>query len=500
MMASTRGFSILGDSNIKRHLTPMNCRDRPLMSGAQNIPCGRLALLSAALNSVRESSNVCIMSCITNFIASSTGSTTASIRAEAVILQFLERVAEFSQTRPDLSLLICPPMYRTSPVWYREGLPEILQKFSDVMKNRPPSVLLMPSFPTPRFESDGIHLSAYSGMEFVLHLFDSAGELLDQQSLDLESKSTITNENTRVLEDRVMVLEQDHRRLNERFELKSAIDAELSDFQENIRSEMFFMIQGLKRLPKLEPKEWQERAKQDVAVILTALMGRTIPISYIKNSTGRGKDAKTLYKVAVATPALSKEIRDKFGDFFLGGKGDSRPDIFKGISIRNCVTTATLARLAILQLLGKRYRDSNPGSNYKSIGYEARPMLKLFPAKDASDQRIQSFTFIEAVTKLPTSFSPSEIEDLLARISPKLHGNLKSLLVVVSDDMLKRKFSKKKSSSNGDTAGAGDAEEADDADGSETSPFITPPAGGKKSRKGKRGAPSSGGSGPAAKK
>ena len=129
-------------------------------------------------------------------------------------------------------------------------------------------------------------------------------------------------------------------------------------------------------------------------------------------------------------------------------------------------------------------------------------MLKLFPAKDASDQRIQSFTFIEAVTKLPTSFSPSEIEDLLARTSPKLHGNLKSLLVVVSDDMLKRKFSKKKSVSNGDTAGsAGDAEEvADDTDGSETSPFITPPAGGKKSRKGKRDAPSSGGSGPAAKK
>ena len=78
MMASNRFFSILGNSNIKRHLTPMNCRNRPLMSGAQNIPCGCLDLLSAALKSVRESSNVCILSCVTNFITASTGSTTAS--------------------------------------------------------------------------------------------------------------------------------------------------------------------------------------------------------------------------------------------------------------------------------------------------------------------------------------------------------------------------------------------------------------------------------------
>ena len=64
-------FSVVGDSNIKRHMNPTNCRDRPMMSGAQVIPCGKAALLSEALRSVRSESNVVLMSCFSNFLTSS---------------------------------------------------------------------------------------------------------------------------------------------------------------------------------------------------------------------------------------------------------------------------------------------------------------------------------------------------------------------------------------------------------------------------------------------
>lgn len=497
-MSQDRVFSILGDSNVQRHMNPMNCRDRPLMTGAQVIPCGRLSLLSAALGSIRPESTLCIMSCITNFITSSSASDSVSIRSEPVMLEFLEKLSQCCEARPDLTFLVCPPMYRRSPIWYREGLPEILMKFSNVMLSRPASVLMMPSFSTPSFESDGVHLSAYSGLAFVLHLFDSANHLIDVQGLNQEAMTTIASESTRVLEDRVMVLEQDHHRLNSMFELKSAIDAELSDFQENIRNEHFFMIQGLKRLPKLEPKEWQDQAKKDVNRVVAIILGRDCQVSYIKNSTGKGKEAKTLYRVAVATAGLSKEIRDKFGSYFLGGKGFTGPESLKGLSVRNCVTTATLARIAILQTLGQRYVDSNPGSSYKSIGYDPRPLLKLFPARDASDQRVQTFNFIEAVTRLPTCFSESEIEALLNRISPKLHGHLKSILIVLSDDMLpktKPKAKSKTSPSNGETGATSSA--------SGLPPATTPPArsgSGNRSRSGKRSHSGSGSKGPSAKK
>ena len=221
--------------------------------------------------------------------------------------------------------------------------------------------------------------------------------VLDRLELPLEAISLASSESTRVLEDRVMVLEQDHRRLNTQFEFKSAVDAELSDFQENIRNESFLMVKGLPRLPKLEPKEWQARAKADVQEIFKFVMGRQYPIVFVQNSTGRSKESLTMYRVKLPSAEMSKGIRDKFGLYF-NGRVDKRPPTVKKISIRNAVTTATLARISIMQLFGKRYQSSKPGSSYTVQGFEPRPLLKIFPAADASDRRVQTYNFIEAVS------------------------------------------------------------------------------------------------------
>ena len=45
-----RIFSIIGDSNIKRHMNLKNCHDQPLMSRCEVIPPGKLSLLAEALN------------------------------------------------------------------------------------------------------------------------------------------------------------------------------------------------------------------------------------------------------------------------------------------------------------------------------------------------------------------------------------------------------------------------------------------------------------------
>ena len=152
-MSVDRCFTIVGHSNIKWNMTPMNCRDRPLMSGAQVIQCGHIGMLSTSFGAVRAESTICVVSCITNFLSSSSGSDSAAHRVEPVLLEVLEKLTEFSTLRPDILLFICPPIYRLAPIWYREGLPEILQKFSDVMKARPDNSFLMPSFPTPQFQS-----------------------------------------------------------------------------------------------------------------------------------------------------------------------------------------------------------------------------------------------------------------------------------------------------------------------------------------------------------
>ena len=482
-MSTSRCFSILGDSNLKRHMNPTNCRDRPLMSGSQILPCGRLAMLAECLKSVRESSTVCVLSCVTNFLTASTSAgSSASFRVEPVLLEVLELLKAASLERPDLTFLLAPPMYRLSPLWYRDGLPEILTKFSDVMKNKPASLHLLSSFPTPAFEDDGVHLTAYSGLEFVLHLFDTSNRLLDSLTATTEEATVQNTESSRLLEDRMVAIEQDHRRLSTAFDTKVAEDSEMFDYHENVKFESFVVVAGLAVLPDLPPREWQERAKADVKGVLSVLMGRDYDIAYVLNNTSRKKDSLATYAAQLRSAQESKEIRDKFGSFFIGG--DKRPDALKHISIRARVTQETNVRVSIMKLYAKRYLASNPGSKVKVISYEPRPLLKLTPPKDASDTRVKSFNFIQAVRSLPSNFTKSELDDLLPRIPARFHGKLRSLFVVISDDMLRPQHK-----AQGSRGGAGEA----GSGSSGSSSGSQPPS---RSRSGKRGhSPGSGGSG-----
>ena len=136
-------FSILGDSNIKRHMNPINCRDRPMMSGCQVLPCEKLSVLAETLKAVRVESNVVLIACLTNFLTSIDGSISASVSGKIAPLLSLivESLKSVCQDNPNRFHLISAPMYRDHPVWYREGLPEILIAFSQSMTpDRPPNL------------------------------------------------------------------------------------------------------------------------------------------------------------------------------------------------------------------------------------------------------------------------------------------------------------------------------------------------------------------------
>ena len=348
-------------------------------------------------------------------------------------------MAEACSSNPTRSYLISPPMYRVRPLWYREGLPEIMNLFSQVLsQDRPPNLFLLPSFPTPDFEADGVHLTAYSGLEFILHLFDCSIERLESAELPPAEQAAIGSESTRVLEDRVMALEQDHRRLNKAVESKVAVDAELADFHLNERNEDFFVIESLERISdELVGKAWQTQAVKDVQAAIRLLMGREMPIVFVKNATGRHKGAPVTYNVQMSTVQDAGAIRKRFGSHFLSGR-DERPKEIRHFSVKNLITPETKIRISILKLLAQRYRDSNPGSKVKVVGYQPRPLIKITPAPSSSDRRIQIYNYVQAVKTLPCSFSAGELEPIMRRINPKLVGQIRSTFIILSDDSFKK--------------------------------------------------------------
>ena len=118
-----------------------------------------------------------------------------------------------------------------------------------------------------------------------------------------------------------------------------------------------------------------------------------------------------------------------------------------------------------MKLLGERYKSSNPGSKFQVITYEPRPILKIYPASDAEDRRVQVYNYIQAVRSLPTNFSDEEIDSIIKKVSPKLLGRLRPMFEVISDDMVKKtRYTSKKSSgsagASADDVGSGEGEKS----------------------------------------
>lgn len=434
-MAQSRVFSLVGDSNIQRHINPTNCQGRALMESAEVLPCTRMEAFRTSISTVRVESNVCVVSCITNFLTSSPSCDTISLRLDPVLKDFFAVISGECSKYPDRKYLVSPPMYRRAPLWYRDSIAEVMNRFSlSYEKITAKNLILLPSFPSPVFESDGVHLNAYSGLQFVMHLFESSVKLLDTLASEPEIRESRALESNRLIGDRVVALEQGLIRLSSSFDMKAAIDAELHDFRANERLEDSFVVTGLRPIPSgLTGKSWQDKAKSDISALIKKLLDRESPIIVVHNVTGRAPGSEVTYNVKLESVQDSRSLRAKFGSFFAGGQ-DRRPSAFKDISISNCVTRETRVRIAILKLYGQRYKASNPGSKFQVIGYQPRPLLKLTPPPDSGDRRVRTFNFIEAVTSLKSDFSTDEVSPLLKKYGSKYRGKLRSLFVVLSDD------------------------------------------------------------------
>ena len=465
-MSQVRVFTILGDSNVRRHINKTSVRANPALKAAQILSCGHLGIFKEVIGQVRPQSGVCIVSCLTNFLCRAEGPDSVSQRINPVLSEVRELLDGICGDNADRFYVVAPPMYRVEPVWYREGLPEVMTTFSDAFRaDRPPNLLVMSSFPTPSYEADGVHLTSYSGLEYLMHLFDGAETAILNLSSAPDVAAASTSENTRVLEDRVMALEQDHRRLNRVVEDKIALDADASDFQLNERMIDFVVVAGLKPIsPDLVGKEWQDQALKDVQEVFKLLMGKTFEIVYVKNGTARHKDAPVTYNVQMRHVSDSKAIRDKFGNFFVGNNKERMPSELKKYSIRNRVTPETKVRIAVLQVLGKRHKTSNPDAKVQVIGYDSQPLLKITPAAGAADRRVQVFSYVPAVKSFPTTFNSSELDFIFKKVNPRLCGQLRSLFVVLSDDVYrKRLFKGKAPRSAGQAAAAAAAQHAPEA-------------------------------------
>ena len=441
-MSITNVYSIVGDSNIRRNMTSMNIASRQTMSSCQVLDCPGLQELEGVLASIRDSSTVCVFSAISELLVHCEDRGSVQSSVEHVMTSLSAKLSILCKARSALNVMLAPPMYRTAPVWYRNHLAELADVFSKTFsRDKPPNLFLLPSFINQNLLDDGFSLNPVTGLHHLLHLFDESEKILHQSRFSVEEQFLTVSETGRSNRDRIVMLEHDHFSLASQVRHKFAADAEFNDWVLNRAEESWLTISGLPRLSgSLSRSDWQQAVKPQVRACLLEVVkffkvNIRFEVLFVTNPIKNPNTRLRILNVRLSSVDASKAIRDAFSGFFRNGSnGPHRPTNLRGIDIRNKVTFETRIRTAILRQLGQNYHDSTPGSSFKVRGFEPRPSLLIIPPSNASDSRVRSMYFMEAIGMLPTNLSDDNLIAIHRVIGGGFLGRLSSLFVIISDE------------------------------------------------------------------
>ena len=360
---------------------------------------------------------------------------------DPVLTSIKERLVELCTSRPSLQVTIAPPLFRSRPSWYHQNMSWVATQFSSCFSSdRPPNLHLLPSHINQELGPDGVLLTPVAGLHYILHLFDQSMSTLDNLGASTDDQLAGVRESSRSHDDRLAYLEHDNSRLRRQVNIKIAADAEFSDWMINRSEESWLTINGLPRLPSgLDGREWQVAAKKQVQDFFRQVLKATkanvnYDVLYVGNPVRYRTSGPTVYNVQLNSVEASKRLRDVYSGFFRRSNPIKKIPVIKGVSLRNKITLDSKIRIAILRQLGEKYIERNQGASYKVEGFVSRPSLKLFPAPGATNSRIQSLNFIEAVTTIPSHLSDSALTQIFMTVGGHDRGKLRQLFVILSDD------------------------------------------------------------------
>ena len=102
-MSVSRLFSIVGDANVRRHMTGLNIASRPSMKSAQIIDVNG-ASLDPSLSEIRNESNVCIIAAVTNFLLIGGDAGTVAASVDPALTTLRDKIFGLCQSRPTLQV------------------------------------------------------------------------------------------------------------------------------------------------------------------------------------------------------------------------------------------------------------------------------------------------------------------------------------------------------------------------------------------------------------
>ncbi len=139
------------------------------------IQCTKKTVLDAHLATLK-SADLIVVSVLENFIVNVCAGVTEEevhLFGRQQITSVVEDLLHFAQRVPEVSIVIVPPMFRTTPPWFGSYLPDFIGFLSSEVARTESSCIAVstPFVVTPSMlESDGVHLVPSGADRFLAHL------------------------------------------------------------------------------------------------------------------------------------------------------------------------------------------------------------------------------------------------------------------------------------------------------------------------------------------
>jgi hypothetical protein len=422
-------------------------------SGFRLIRCTKKDVFDAHLVTISSAKTI-VTSVLENFITeicSGVPDEEVQLFAHQQITAHVEALSALTSRLPEVSVTICPPMFRSTPSWYASYLPDFLgflaSEISRVGTGR--LVLCPPFIVVPSLlESDGIHLIPQGGDRFLAHV-DS-----HLKSLTSASASTWSSEDPTVETEATPLLDS--------LESVGAVVMQL------VRSTTAFETVARRRFKnddfifarlKEEADADVNRSRED-RVVITGLPSPRTPSSSHADKKRHYSDVVTRL---ITLSCVSADPLPRVADVYINLRKDrgvhlvevkldsvTGAQLFRRESVRlakaeheefstlffsNSVTQATRVRIEILKALSKKLTTATEDAYIQ--GFISRPVLQYRVKEGASstaDGVGRSYNFVDSMVKFGSRLMPSDLTVAYTRAGSTFRGAMSQYFIVLSDE------------------------------------------------------------------
>ncbi len=443
-----------GSSNVYRNYT--KAVESGLFSGRnlQLVQCTKKAVFDSHLASL-TSAGLIVTSVLENFITdvcSDLSGDKVSLFAHQQLTAHVEALHSCVQRLPEVSVLICPPMFRATPSWFGSYLPDFLSFLTSEVSRIGSSRIRVcqPFVVLPNvLEKDGVHLSAAAGQLFLSHIDAQLRSFLVEAPVqtaettqpmevsdDVSEVPISVEEKVEALVKRTSEFESFVRRRFKDDDLVFARLKEEADAELNRAKEDRVVISGLAP-PPLTVTSHAEKKKHYIDVI-TRLVSLACASS---EHQPKVLDVYVNLRKDVGQPLVEARFETVPGAQTFRREGVSLAKAehaeFCNLFFSNAVTQATRVRIEVLKALSKKL--STPTEAAYVLGFISRPVMQYQVqegARSSAEGTGRSYNYVDAISRFGSRLTDADLASAYLRAGLTFRGSMSQYFVVLRDELV----------------------------------------------------------------